>query len=69
MKCSFMRLLTPPLTCMHASENRPYILLHQTKNSANVHAAAQEETIHETEGEHGAGSRAEEQQVGEGKPL
>lgn len=54
---------------MHACENRPYILLHQTKNSTNVHAAAEEETIHETEGEHGAGSRAEEQQVGEGKPL
>lgn len=54
---------------MYVSKSSPYILLYQTKDSANVQAAAQEETIHEAEGEHGAGSRAREQQVGEGKPL
>lgn len=63
-----MGLLTP-LTCVQVSEHRPYILLHQAKDSANVQTAAEKESIHEAKGEHSAGPGAEEQQVGEGEPL
>lgn len=43
------------------------VLLHQPEYSADVHAGAKEETVHETEGKHCAGSGSGQKDIGEGK--
>lgn len=43
------------------------VLLHQPEYSADVHTGADEETVHETEGKHCAGSGSGQQDIGEGE--
>jgi len=54
---------------MKLCENIANILLHHTKDTTYVEAAAEKETIHNTESEDGAGARASQHQICEGKEL
>jgi len=55
------------LTAMQIGKYPANVLLHQPENTAYVEAGAHEESVHEAEGENGAGTGSGQQHVGERK--